>query len=93
MESSSNETVYYFSKDCYDNCTSNGLCLNSTCYCNQGFSGDDCSMTYKKYKKQGFKLSSMTKFYFLLFGAGFFATLLYICFKPSASNTNYAKLE
>lgn len=67
--------------------------MNSTCYCNQGFSGGDCSMTYKQYKKQGFKVSSMTKFYFLLFGAGFIATLFYIGCKTNPVNTNYAKLE
>jgi hypothetical protein len=51
-------------------------------------------MTYKTYKKQGFKVSAMTKFYFLLFGAGFLAGLFYICLKPSETNSaNYMKIE
>ena len=80
--------------DCNKNCTGKGLCLNSTCYCNQGYSYYDCSLTYKQYKLLGYKLQDYIKTYIIIAGAGFFIMMMYICVKKiKGGSDDYIKLD
>lgn len=51
---------------CKNNCTASGLCLNSTCFCNQGKTGPECEYTYKEWFERGFEFK---KVYGWLIGA------------------------
>lgn len=53
--------LYLKTEDCDRNCTGKGVCLNSTCFCNQGYASKDCSMTYKEYNNRGIELSKIWK--------------------------------
>jgi hypothetical protein len=68
--------IFYMTTDCFNDCSKKGLCLNSTCFCDQGYTMDDCSLTYKQYNEQGFKLQDVTGLLIVAFGGGFLITLI-----------------
>lgn len=78
-----NKSIYYSSDDCTNNCTNRGKCLNSTCFCEQGYTSDDCSETYKQYLNNGYKLASMIKYFAIAFGISAGSTLLILIYAKS----------
>ena len=72
-----NSTTYLETKDCSKNCSQKGICLNSTCLCNQGFTGDTCSDTYKDYSESGYSMKSLMKYFVIVAGASMIGTLVY----------------
>jgi syndecan 4 len=70
------EQTWIRTKDCYNDCSSRGICLNSTCLCDQGFSSNDCSLTYKQYLFRGFSLDGMIKYLVLVFFISMAITLI-----------------
>lgn len=78
----SNE-IYYQTKDCSDNCNKRGLCLNSTCFCDQGFTSSDCSHTYSSYLNQGMKFADAIKFLVIAFATGVLITIIVLMVKSS----------
>ena len=90
---SSNKLEYLITKDCKNNCTNKGLCLNSTCYCNEGYTEYDCSLTYKNFKKKGFKLKTYYKYLIAVFFSGFLIMIIYLCLRSKLSQEDYIKLE
>jgi hypothetical protein len=69
---------YVETTDCYNNCNKHGLCLNSTCFCDQGLTYDDCSMSYKDFMEMGFKFQDIQKFLIIAFAISFVGTLVII---------------
>ena len=46
---------------CLNDCSSNGLCYNDTCYCRQGFLGADCSVLQSTVNSKGIKIEEAVK--------------------------------
>ncbi len=80
--------IYYQTTDCMNNCTKRGLCLNSTCFCEQGYSSDDCAMTYKQYLEQGIKFSDVSGILIGAFGLAFLVTMIVMIIKKANKVTN-----
>jgi hypothetical protein len=78
-----NKDVYYKTEDCTNKCSSKGMCLNSTCFCEQGFTSYDCSMTYKQFLVQGFLFNDMVKFFIITFFISMIATLAVLIHKSN----------
>ena len=57
------------------NCNGRGICFNEKCFCNNGFTGEDCEMTYKEYESKGYPISEYY-LYLGVTGAAPFAVLL-----------------
>jgi len=70
-----NEIIYQ-TTGCPNDCSTKGLCLNSACFCDQGYTTEDCSMTYKQYNEQGFKLQDVSSLFLIAFGGGLIITLI-----------------
>ena len=79
----SNHDIYVRTNDCSANCTSRGICLNSTCFCDQGYSSNDCSMTYKQYLEQGYKFTDMIMYLVIAFVTATILTLIILIFRRS----------
>lgn len=75
--------IYIRTKDCTSNCTSRGICLNSTCLCEQGYSSNDCSMTYKEYLEQGYRFTGMIKFLIIALVSSSILTLIILIYRRS----------
>jgi len=71
-----NNTMYLKTDDCSSNCSLKGVCLNSTCFCEQGYTTDDCSLTYKEYGKSGFEMKSITSWSVYAFAGSIVATFI-----------------
>ncbi len=80
--------IYYQTTDCMNNCTKRGLCLNSTCFCEQGYSSDDCAMTYKQYLEQGIKFSDVSGILVGAFAVAFIGTIIVMIIKKANKVTN-----
>lgn len=90
----SNKARYYATNDCRNNCTNRGRCLNSTCFCEQGYTSRDCSMTYSKYLTQGYKFSSIFLYLIIVFVAAMIATLIYLIIKGAKRVDNdYLRMD
>jgi len=89
--------IYFRTNDCESNCMKRGVCLNSTCFCDQGFSGYDCSKTYKQFLETGIKVSNMLIYIIIVFVISMFTTLAYLIHKSnqkiSGDNLDLDKLE
>ena len=77
--------LYLKTFDCKTNCTLKGICLNSTCFCNQGihffklgYASSDCSMTYKEYNGRGFEVDSIVRWSIYVFISSTIITLTYL---------------
>jgi hypothetical protein len=79
--------IYYQTTDCYGNCTKRGLCLNSTCFCEQGYASSDCSMTYKQYLEQGIKFSDVSGILIGAFGLSLVATIVVLLIRKAQKVT------
>lgn len=60
------QSLYYETDDCKNSCSNVGVCLNSTCFCKQQYTYLDCSMTYKEYLHQGYKIAEMVSYFIAL---------------------------
>jgi hypothetical protein len=80
--------IYYQTTDCMNNCTKRGLCLNSTCFCEQGYSSDDCAMTYKQYLEQGIKFSDVSGLLIGAFAFSLIGTIVVMMIKKANKVTN-----
>jgi hypothetical protein len=70
------------------------MCLNSTCFCDQEYTSEDCSMTYKKYLNQGYVLTDFIMYLIITFGVSLLLTLIYLLIKRSKRVTgDYLELE
>jgi len=76
-----NNSLYEENDRCEGGCGDKGICLNITCLCNQGFTGEKCSMTYKDILERGYNPKKFVKHYAIVGGAAMVLTLLYIIFK------------
>ena len=84
---------YYVTNDCSNSCSKKGLCLNSTCFCEQGSTSQDCSMTYKDFMEQGLKFNDMKKFMIAAFGIAFVMTFISLLSAKSARNIKSDHLD
>jgi len=75
-----NNTFYKESEKCEGGCH-NGLCLNNTCFCKQGYTGNDCSLTYKGFLDKGFSFKKSVKFFIIIGISSMIFTLLYMIWK------------
>lgn len=76
-----NNTLYQENDKCEGGCGEKGICLNSTCLCNQGFTGEKCSMTYKDILEQGYYLKKYLTYFLLIGGLGMLMIIFYIIYK------------
>ena len=75
-----NGTLYKENDKCDGGCDK-GICLNSTCICKQGLTGNNCSMTYNDNLGKGFKVKNLVKYYIIVGAVAMLITLLYAIFK------------
>jgi len=61
-----NGLKYLLTTNCLNNCSKQGICLNNICLCQSGFTTEDCSITIKDYKQQGFKLAEIMIFLIII---------------------------
>lgn len=88
------DEVYYASDDCPQDCSNRGICLNSTCFCDQGFSNNDCSMKYKEYLEKDYKISDYVLYLIITCAASMLLTLIFLIIKRSKRITgDYLELE
>lgn len=57
--------IYEITNDCINNCSGNGKCFDSDCYCENNFSGNDCSISIQDAKNNGILVE---KYYFYIIG-------------------------
>lgn len=57
-----NGVKYLPTTNCPNNCSKQGICLNKICLCEPGYTTDDCSITIRDYKNQGFKFDEIILF-------------------------------
>ena len=69
---------YVATKDCAGSCTNRGVCLNSTCFCDQGFAEKDCSLTYDEFLNKGIKLKTAIKVSIFAFSGAAIITLIWL---------------
>lgn len=80
---------------CPNNCSTKGICVNGNCLCLQGYTSEDCSMTYKEYADQGIALEPMIKWFIIIFIGVFMITMGILLWKNN-SNTkagDYLELD
>lgn len=83
-DSDSNKPKFYIlngikyspTKNCPNNCNKHGICLNNSCLCDQGYTTEDCSITIKDFKKQGFKLNDFLILFFIFILIGMIIQLI-----------------
>lgn len=56
---------YVSTSDCKFDCHGKGVCFNSACYCNQGYTGKTCEKTVKREISEGYRIQNFI-FYFIL---------------------------
>ena len=76
-----NTTLYQENDKCEGGCGDKGICLNSTCLCNQGLTGDKCSMTYKEILERGYNPKKYIKHYAIVGGVAMILPLIYAIIK------------
>ena len=74
IESKSNYNI----EKCTPECSSNGVCFHSKCYCKDGFIGDDCSV---KIQSKGFRVNMVFLIGFFISAAIVGILFSYIIFK------------
>lgn len=74
-----NDEVFTKTENCVDDCSGNGQCFNSQCYCNSGFTGNSCSISNQTAKENGYSFSENIKYMIALAGVSFLATVV-VCY-------------
>ena len=80
---------------CRNNCTSKGICVQGDCFCAQGFTSEDCSITYEDDIKKGFKFQPYVKWLIITFFVAFVPTagiLTWVFFKKTRAG-DYLELD
>ena len=65
--------ILVITKNCPQNCSNNGLCLNSTCFCSKNYTSSDCSVKYFEFEDDQGYTSSEIKYTFIIL---FFMSLI-----------------
>jgi hypothetical protein len=69
-------TIEATPETCSYNCTNGGICRNNTCFCSQGFTSEDCALTYKQFIEKGFIFAPWIKYIASAFGVASITTLI-----------------
>lgn len=80
---------------CPNDCSSKGICVKGHCYCAQGYTSKDCSITYEEDIQQGIKIQSYVKWLIIAFFIAFGVTagvLTWIFFKKARAG-DYLELD
>ncbi len=89
-----NKVKYIHSDTCNKNCNKKGICLNDVCICQQGFTSEDCSLTIKEFKNDGYKLEDMFIFLIVILVLGMiFKLVIFIMEKSSKKYHDHLNLE
>ena len=76
-----NQDIFYVTDGCQNNCSNKGYCLNQTCFCEQGFSYEDCTLTYKEELNLGYSFKKWLKWMIVSTAATMGATLVFLFFR------------
>jgi len=85
--------VFTKAKDCHNDCSGRGMCLNSTCFCDQGYTYYDCSLTIKEFTLMGYKFNDMVFVLILVFIGAVLITLLVILLRKNKNTNDFLDLE
>lgn len=67
--------------NCSDNCSGNGQCFDSECFCNDGFTGNNCSQSNQIAKKNGYSFSDNIKYMIGLAAFSYAATIVFCYYR------------
>lgn len=80
-----NNKTYIQTYDCKKNCSSRGVCLNSTCFCDQGFTSEFCENTTKNKAVEGYPVTEYIVYFIVTCLGAFILTgiIIFIVFKKN----------
>lgn len=70
QERSTKKHPFQNTKMCKNSCSNKGFCVNSTCYCQQGSTLDDCSVSKVSDLDKGFKKKNIMMYAAASMGMG-----------------------